>query len=324
MRDPAPSTEGSWDPRGVDALAELLDALPSLVAYVDADGVNRYVNSASRQWLRRPAERVVGSHVRELLGEEGYRATQSQLEAASRGERQEFERVFLTADGQVTHAVTTYLPRLRDGRPDGFFELTADATSRARAESAHLEATVRSAELEQRNSEAAAVSDDALQQLYAIGLHLDRLQRHPERLQDDVEPVLSSLQRTITGLRASITGMLLAGGPSSTAGVVSRLVTDWAAKTGTAAMVVVDPAVDGLRPGLTRHLLTILSQILSTAARHGAGPVHVRVLTDGRTESGSRRRARTGRWQRARTSAGWRLPPATTGVGWRWTSPTRW
>ena len=57
-----------------------------------------------------------------------------------------------------------------------------------------------------------------LQQLYAIGLHLDVLQRHPERLEDEAEPVLSSLQDTITGLRASITGLLLAGDGTSIGG----------------------------------------------------------------------------------------------------------
>ena len=140
-------------------------------------------------------------------------------------------------------------PRLRDGRPDGFFVLTVDVTSRVREESEHLEATVRRAELEQRTSEAAAVSDDVLQQLYAIGLHLDVLQRHPERLQDEAEPVLASLQDTITGLRASITGLLLAGDGSSTEGVVHRLVAGWAERTSTAPAVVVDPSVERARPG---------------------------------------------------------------------------
>ena len=45
-------------------------------------------------------------------------------------------------------------------------------------------------------------------------------------------------------------------------------------------MVVVDVGVDDLGPDLTRDLLTALSQILATAARHGAGPIRVRVVTD--------------------------------------------
>ena len=276
----------SFDPWSAEDLRELIDTLPALVAYIDAAGVNRYVNAAAAHWLRRPADQVVGTPLPELLGDEGYRVAQAQVEAAVRGERQEFARVLPTDDGQVTHAVTTYLPRLRDRRPDGFFVLTVDVTSRVREESEHLEATVRRAELEQRTSEAAAVSDDVLQQLYAIGLHLDVLQRHPERLQDEAEPVLASLQDTITGLRASITGLLLAGDGSSTEGVVHRLVAGWAERTSTAPAVVVDPSVSELGPAQTRHLLTALSQILATAARHGVGPFRVRVAVaeDGRAE----------------------------------------
>jgi hypothetical protein len=219
-------------------------------------------------------------HLRELLGEEGYRAAQSQIEAALRGERQEFERVLLTADGQIRHAVTAYVPRLRDGCPDGFFVLTTDTTSRVLEEREHTAATVRSAQLEQRSSEAARASDDVLQQLYGIGLHLERLQRHPERFPDEAGPVLESLQTTIDGLRSSITGLLLAGGGSSTEGVVNRLVANWTARTGGTASVFVDPAVSAVEAGDIRPLLTALSQILATAARHGAAPVRVHVGVD--------------------------------------------
>ncbi len=267
----------AFDPWSAEDLRELVDALPALVAFIDAAGVDRYVNAAAAHWLRKPAEEVIGTPLSELLGDEGYGIARAQVEAAARGERQEFERVLPTDDGRVTHAVTTFLPRLRDGRPDGFFVLTTDVTPRVREEGEHLAETVRRAELEQRTSEAAAVSDDVLQQLYAIGLHLDVLQRHPERLADEAEPVLSSLQDTITDLRGSITGLLLAGEGSSTEGVVHRLVAGWAARTGTAPAVVVDPSVSELEPGITRHVLTALSQILATAARHGVGPFRVRV-----------------------------------------------
>lgn len=269
-----------FDPARASDLAELLDALPVLVAYVDAGGFNRYANADAARWLRQPVERVLGAHLRELLGEEAYRAAQSQIEAALQGERQEFDGVLLTADGQIRHAVTAYIPRLRDGRPDGFFVLTADTTSRVLDEQEHVAATVRSAQLEQQTTEAARVSDDVLQQLYGIGLHLERLQRHPERLTEEAASVLQALQGTIDGLRSSITGLLLAGGGTSTEGVVNRLVANWTARTGSTASVFVDPAVCALEAGDIRPLLTALSQILATAARHGVAPVRVHVGVD--------------------------------------------
>jgi PAS domain S-box-containing protein len=269
-----------FDPARASDLAELLDALPVLVAYVDAAGFNRYANADASRWLRKPVARVRGAHLRELLGEEGYRATQRQIEAALRGEKQEFDRVLLTSDGRIRHAVTSYVPRLRDGRPDGFFVVTVDTTSRVLDEQEHVAATVRSAQLEQLTTEAARVSDDVLQQLYGIGLHLERLQRHPERLAEEAGPVLHALQGTIDGLRSSITGLLLAGGGTSTEGVVNRLVANWTARTGSTASVLVDPAVADLHASDIRPLLTALSQILATAARHGAAPVRVRVGVD--------------------------------------------
>ena len=114
-----------------------------------------------------------------------------------------------TETGKVAYALTEYLPVQREGRNDGFIAMLTDVTARILAEREHEHESVRSAELEQRNAEAAQASDDVLQQLYAIGLHLDRLSRHPEQLQGKAEPVLISLQETVDRLRASITQVLL-------------------------------------------------------------------------------------------------------------------
>jgi hypothetical protein len=156
-------------------------------------------------------------------------------------------------------------------------------TARILAEREHEHESVRSAELTQRNAEAVQASDDVLQQLYAIGLHLDRLSRHPDQLQGNAEPVLISLQETVDRLRASITQVLLGGEASSTAGVIRQLVASWADRTGNYPAVVLEEGVDELSPGTTRHLLTAISQILATAARHETGPFRINVAAvDGR------------------------------------------
>jgi hypothetical protein len=61
---------------------------------------------------------------------------------------------------------------------------------------------------------------------------------------------------------------------------VNRLVAGWAERTGAAVAVYVDPAVSTLDAHDIRPLLTALSQILATAARHGAAPVRVHVGLD--------------------------------------------
>jgi PAS domain S-box-containing protein len=274
---------GGFDATRAQDLAAVLDALPSLVAYVDRHGINRYANAAAERWLRRPLDTVVGSHARELLTEEGYVAVQAQFEAALRGERQEFLRAMPTETGKVVYALTEYLPVTRDGRPDGFISMLTDVTARIQAEREHESESVRSAELQQRNVEAVRASDDVLQQLYAIGLHLDRLSRHPEQLEGQAAPVLASLQETVDQLRESITKVLLGGETSSTAGVIRQLVARWADRTANYPAVVLEDGVDELSPATTRHLLTALSQILATAARHETGPFRIHVtVVDGR------------------------------------------
>ncbi|MFZ2012876.1 MAG: PAS domain-containing protein [Nocardioides sp.] len=267
----------SFDPSRAEDLAEVLDALPSLVAYVDRHGINRYANAAATRWLRRPQESIVGSHARDLLTEEGYVAVQAQFEAALRGERQEFLRAMPSETGKVIYALTEYLPVLRDGHPDGFITMLTDVTARILAEREHEHESVRSAELEQRNAEAAQASDDVLQQLYAIGLHLDRLSRHPEQLEGQAAPVLASLQETVDQLRGSITKVLLGGEASSAVGVIRQLVAGWAERTGYLPAVVIEDDVDDLGAATTRHLLTALSQILATAARHETGPFRINI-----------------------------------------------
>jgi PAS domain S-box-containing protein len=277
----SPADPGGFDPTRADDLASVLDALPALVAFVDRDGINRYVNAAGARWLRRPLEKVVGTHVRDLLTEEGYAAVKARIDAALRGESQEFLRTMPTETGKVVYALTEYLPVQRHGRPDGFIAMVTDVTARVVAEREHEHESVRSAELEQRNAEAVQASDDVLQQLYAIGLHLDRLSRHPEQLEGQAQPMLLSLQETVEQLRSSITKVLLGGEASSTRGVIRRLVAGWADRTGIHPAVLVDERVDDLGPAVTRHLLTALSQMLATAARHDAGPFQIQVAVVG-------------------------------------------
>ena len=276
----SPDADG-FDPTRAADLAAVLDALPALVAYVDRHGVNRYANAAAVRWLGRPLDAVVGTHVRELLTEEGYAAVEPQLEAALRGETQVFLRTLPTETGKVVYTLTEYLPSERDGRPDGFIAMVTDVTARVVAEREHEHQSIRSAELEQRNAEAVQASDDVLQQLYAIGLHLDRLSRHPEQLEGQTQPMLLSLQETVERLRSSITKVLLGGEASSTRGIIRQLVAGWADRTGIHPAVLVDERVDDLAPAVTRHLLTAVSQILATAARHDAGPFQIQVAVVG-------------------------------------------
>jgi uncharacterized protein len=186
----------------IEDLAETLDALPSLVAVVGADERIGYTNRAARAWFGRTPEQLTGTTVRELFGDDCYGAIARRMHKAMTGTSQSFERTMPRLDGTIVHTRTDYLPRFRGGRPDGFVAVMTDVTRQARAERAHAVGRHRLAELLELNRAAAGVSDDVLQELFAIGLHLERTER---RAADGAEgALLDALSRSIDLLRKSI------------------------------------------------------------------------------------------------------------------------
>lgn len=263
-------------PTGFDAedLGEVLDALPSLVAYVDAAGGLRYANAASRSWLHRTPAEVVGRPVEQLLDEAGCASTHDRLLAALAGTTQRFERSLPLDEGRVRHALIEMVPRCRGDRSDGCYVLVTDITRRVEAEAGHAASVVRSALLTERNARAAGVSDSALQELFAIGLQLDRMVRHPESATAEAAPILEHLARTVDALRGSVRHLIVESQPGSTSGAVRYVVELWSG-----GPVGFEGPVDDLAPEVAHELLGALSEILAAVARHDPEgiAVHVRV-----------------------------------------------
>jgi signal transduction histidine kinase/ActR/RegA family two-component response regulator len=84
-------------------------------------------------------EAIRGRHIRELLGPSLYALNRPHIEAALRGELQEFEREIPDpAGGPPRHAQARYIPDVVDGVVRGFCVLVVDITRRKRAEDALL------------------------------------------------------------------------------------------------------------------------------------------------------------------------------------------
>jgi len=190
--------------RDAEFLAELLEALPSLVAFVDRDERTRYVNRAVRVWIGREPEDCVGMTLREFLGDDAYALVRDHVAAASAGRRQSFRRATVLPGGEVVHALTEYVPRWREGRPDGFTVLVTDVTGQERAELALAEDQLLVRELRSRSRTAATLTDDVLQELFAISLHLERLRRFPEEAWTVADKAIGSLSGTIETLRSTV------------------------------------------------------------------------------------------------------------------------
>ncbi|EJE52833.1 PAS domain S-box/diguanylate cyclase (GGDEF) domain-containing protein [Acidovorax sp. CF316] len=112
----------------------ILDNLPSLVSYWDADLTNRFANSAYDAWFGVAPEQLRGMRFGELLGPDQYAMCEPFLRGALRGERQLFECTLIDRAGQLHHAIVSYVPDMDGDQVRGVFSQTIDITDRKRME----------------------------------------------------------------------------------------------------------------------------------------------------------------------------------------------
>lgn len=107
----------------------LVDSVAAMLAFWDASLRCRFANKAYERQFGAPSETLIGKHLSELLGPL-YPATLPHVEAALRGEPQEFEReVVGAAGGRSRFERVAYSPHVVDGVVRGFFVLATDITA---------------------------------------------------------------------------------------------------------------------------------------------------------------------------------------------------
>ncbi|HEY6178893.1 MAG TPA: CHASE domain-containing protein [Kofleriaceae bacterium] len=110
-------------------LRTILDVLPSMVGYWDANLCNRMANRAYSRWFGVDPDLLRGRCLRDLMGPTLFEAHRPHIEATLRGEPQTFERAIPTPDGTgVRHSLAHYLPDIIDGEVKGFYALVHDIT----------------------------------------------------------------------------------------------------------------------------------------------------------------------------------------------------
>jgi PAS domain S-box-containing protein len=131
-RAPRPAPD---PPADIDRLRFAADAVPALVAYVDADELYRFANRAYEQWFGRSAGEITGRTVREVLGEAAYAAIAGHVKAALAGEAVRFEETLVYREGPVRRVQAAYTPDVApDGTVRGFAALIQDVTDERRLE----------------------------------------------------------------------------------------------------------------------------------------------------------------------------------------------
>ncbi|MDP3426432.1 MAG: PAS domain-containing protein, partial [Humidesulfovibrio sp.] len=119
----------------------VIDNIPGMVGYWDADLRCRYANSAYMEWFGRTREEMFGIGIRDLLREDLYQQNEKYILAALGGRTQHFERAIIKADGSIGYTMAHYIPDQVGEDVRGFFVLVSDVTD-IKAEQLQLEARV--------------------------------------------------------------------------------------------------------------------------------------------------------------------------------------
>ncbi|SEN17578.1 PAS domain S-box-containing protein [Luteibacter sp. UNCMF331Sha3.1] len=125
----------------------IADALPVLIAFVDAGLVYRFANLAYEEWLGVPVAQVVGRRVEDVVGPEMWAARRHDIASVLTGTFVRTEVRWPMRDGGRRDAEVRYIPRFdASGAVDGFHVFAADITERKVA----LETTQQQAALLER------------------------------------------------------------------------------------------------------------------------------------------------------------------------------
>jgi PAS domain S-box-containing protein len=113
----------------------LINAIPLLLADIDAEQRHRYHNTAYGAWFGEATAGVLGKHLQDVWGETAYETMRAHVEAALAGQQVTFESRLPHRDGTTRLLRSTYVPyaREQDGA-GGFFAMIEDRMAYQQAE----------------------------------------------------------------------------------------------------------------------------------------------------------------------------------------------
>ena len=173
--------------RREEELRLITDNVPAYIAYVGMDDLRyRFVNRQFEQGFGLPRERIMGMHIRDLVGDANYQFALPYIDKVKEGEAASYENVFHLPEGK-RWAKVNYVPAFeQEGKVRGIVVLTFDITDRklsaealelseARLKRAQSVAHVGSWEIDLQ-SKTMWASEEAFK---IYGLEMNRLQEMP-------------------------------------------------------------------------------------------------------------------------------------------------
>ena len=120
--------------RSEERLRATTNALPVLIAYIDAEERYRFNNLAYEEWLGVPYQSLEGQLLSEALGPDIYHIIQPYLHQALKGENVTFEVEFPNSDRAYHWVSVSYQPDIQDGKVQGCFALIQDISDHKAAD----------------------------------------------------------------------------------------------------------------------------------------------------------------------------------------------
>lgn len=180
------------DPGTAHYLRIVMDRVPTMLAYWDRNLICRFANRAYKTWFGVDPDRLVGTHIRDLLGPKLFEMNHPYMLKALAGERQLFERIIPGPDGVHRHSLAEYIPDAGDGVVRGFLVQVTNVTELKETQAALR----RESELRSQIEQDAARLQSLLQERTAM---LDVLAHEVRQPLNNASAALQGAERSLAG-----------------------------------------------------------------------------------------------------------------------------
>ena len=115
----------------------VVDALPVLISFVNADRTLGFANAAFQKWTGRPAEELLGLPLHEILGDSKYSELKPQIDTALFGKQVSFEATLTGRDNRSVQCQVIHVPKIEETKHvSGFYSLITDVSEIRRSQQA--------------------------------------------------------------------------------------------------------------------------------------------------------------------------------------------
>ena len=121
-------------------LRQIVNSMPAMIAFVDADQRYQFVNDNYGLWFDLDPTKMLGRTAVEVMGEDAYATMRPRIDGVLRGKQQNYEASIPIAAGDEQPVEVTYVPQFDDdGVVTGYSVIAWNIADRVNAQAADRE-----------------------------------------------------------------------------------------------------------------------------------------------------------------------------------------